>query len=78
MQPVPAAVTAWRYTLSCTSPTAKTPGMFVAVVPGLRHEVTGFVVVELVEEELRGRVVPDGDEHSVRRQLRRLARARVA
>ncbi len=34
MQPEPAAVTAWRYTLSCTSPTAKMPGMFVAVLCG--------------------------------------------
>ena len=34
MQPVPAAVTAWRYTLSCTSPLAKTPGTDVRVVPG--------------------------------------------
>ena len=34
MQPVPAAVTAWRNTESCTSPAAKTPGTDVRVVPG--------------------------------------------
>ena len=31
IQPVPAAVTACRYSLSCTSPEAKTPGRFVFV-----------------------------------------------
>src|SRR5262249_29026081 len=31
MQPVPAAVTAWRNTLSCTSPAANTPGTRVRV-----------------------------------------------
>ena len=35
MQPLPAAVTAWRYVESCTSPAAKTPGTLVCVVPGL-------------------------------------------
>ena len=35
MHPVPAAVTAWRYVLSWTSPAAKTPGTLVWVVPGL-------------------------------------------
>ena len=34
MQPEPAAVTACRYTWSCTSPAAKTPGTFVAVERG--------------------------------------------
>jgi hypothetical protein len=34
MHPVPAAVTAWRYTWSATSPQANTPGTFVAVDPG--------------------------------------------
>ena len=33
MQPEPAAVTACRYTWSCTSPAANTPGMFVSVEP---------------------------------------------
>ncbi len=33
MQPLPAAVTAWRYRWSWTSPAAKTPGTLVAVVP---------------------------------------------
>ena len=32
--PVPAAVTAWRYVWSTTSPAAKTPLMFVSVEPG--------------------------------------------
>ena len=31
MHPVPAAVTACRYTLSCTSPAANTPGTLVTV-----------------------------------------------
>ncbi len=35
MQPIPAAVTAWRYVWSTTSPTAKTPSTFVSVEPGL-------------------------------------------
>src|SRR6185312_14229330 len=35
MQPMPAAVTAWRNTLSFTSPAAKTPGTSVAVESGL-------------------------------------------
>jgi len=35
MQPMPAAVTAWRKILSLTSPAAKTPGMSVAVESGL-------------------------------------------
>lgn len=34
MHPDPAEVTAWRYTLSCTSPAAKTPLTEVFVVPG--------------------------------------------
>ena len=34
MQPMPAAVTAWRKILSRTSPAAKTPGMSVAVESG--------------------------------------------
>ena len=36
--------------------------MFVSVVPGLRDEVAVLVVVELVDEELRVRVVADRDE----------------
>ena len=35
MQPVPAAVTAWRQTQSWTSPAAKTPSTLVCVVPGV-------------------------------------------
>src|SRR5262249_40529714 len=34
MQPMPAAVTAWRKIRSFTSPAAKTPGMAVAVLSG--------------------------------------------
>ena len=34
MQPMPAAVTAWRNTLSFTSPAANTPGTEVAVLSG--------------------------------------------
>ena len=45
---------------------------------GLRHEVAGLVVVELVEKELRGRVVADGDEETVRGNLEGLVRLDVA
>ncbi len=34
MQPMPAAVIAWRQMSSVTSPAAKTPGMLVAVESG--------------------------------------------
>ena len=34
IHPVPAAVTAWRYILSCTSPHANTPGILVWVLLG--------------------------------------------
>lgn len=33
MQPDPAAVTAWRYTVSCTSPQANTPSTLVRLEP---------------------------------------------
>ena len=36
MQPVPALVIAWRYTWSCTSPAANTPGTLVMVAKPLR------------------------------------------
>src|SRR6218665_3827079 len=36
MQPVPALVMAWRYTWSCTSPAANTPGTLVCVAMPLR------------------------------------------
>ena len=75
--PVPAAVTAWRYVWSTTSPAAKTPRMFVAVEPGW-DEVPGLVVVELVEEEARVRIVSDRDEESLRRDLLRLVGVDVA
>src|SRR5690606_41872134 len=35
MQPVPALVIAWRYTWSCTSPAANTPGTLVCVAKPL-------------------------------------------
>ncbi len=35
MQPVPALVMAWRYTWSCTSPAANTPGTLVMVAKPL-------------------------------------------
>ena len=78
MQPDPAAVTACRYAWSCTSPTAKTPGMFVSVESRLGDQVAGLVVVELVEEERRVRVVADRDEQAVRLELARLAGVEVA
>ena len=34
MHPVPAAVTAWRKILSCTSPAANTPATLVRVLSG--------------------------------------------
>src|SRR5882672_5213506 len=40
MQPVPAEVTAWRYTWSATSPAAKTPGMLVDVASPSRPPLT--------------------------------------
>jgi hypothetical protein len=40
--------------------------MFVLGRARLRHEVARFVVLELVEEELRVRVVPDRDEDALR------------
>jgi hypothetical protein len=44
---------------------------------GLHLEVAGLVVIELVEEEPRVRVVPDRDEEPVGRDLRLLARVHV-
>ena len=40
MQPVPAEVTACRYTWSATSPAANTPGTLVAVAPPARPDFT--------------------------------------
>ena len=46
--------------------------------PGLRHEVARLVVVELVDEQLRVRVVADRDEDAVDLRLPRVAGRRVA
>ena len=52
--------------------------MFVSVECGFVDQVAGVVVLELVEEELRVRVVPDRHEQPVGRQVRRLVGLRVA
>ena len=70
MQPVPAAVTAWRYTWSWTSPQANTPSMLVAVEPGYGLDVAVVVERQLTLEELRVRDVPDGDEQALRSDAR--------
>ncbi len=44
----------------------------------LGHQVPGLVVVELVEEQLRVRVVPDRHEEPLGGQVARLARVQVA
>ena len=63
---------------STTSPTANTPVDVRRRRARLRHEVAGVVVVELVDEERRVRVVPDRDEEAVGLELAHLAGARVA
>ena len=79
MQPVPAAVTAWRNTLSCTSPAANTPGTDVRVLPGSVRDIAFAVQIELAREHRSVRRVPDGDEHAIHVQrgclsVRRLRR----
>ena len=71
MQPEPAAVIAWRYVRSCTSPPANTPGTDVAAEPGLRDDVAVLVEVELTLEERGVRVVTDRDEHAGHGELAR-------
>ena len=44
----------------------------------LRDQVTGFVVLELVEEERRVRIVADRREDAVRVELPRLVRVDVS
>ena len=68
MQPVPAAVTAWRYRWSATSPAAKTPSTVVAVVPRGRQHITLFVQAELVSHNVGVGDVPDGDEQTGHRR----------
>ena len=52
--------------------------MFVSVVPGFVDEVAVLVVVELVDEELRVRVVADCDEQRAGFDVLRLAGLGVA
>ena len=52
--------------------------MFVAVEPGARHEIALVVVVELVDEERRRRIVADRDEEPVGGNLPRLVGDRAA
>ena len=65
---MPAAVTAWRYVWSWTSPQANTPGMLVAVEPGSVIEVAVLVHVEDAPEQIGVRPVADGDEQTGDRQ----------
>ena len=63
MHPVPAAVTACRYTWSCASPQAKTPGTFVAVESGAVMTLSAINEVSLLRETrqaARLRIVVDG------------------
>ena len=69
MQPVPAAVTAWRKILSCTSPAAKTPAMSVAVESGRVTEIALAVHRQLALEQLGVGRMADGDEHAVGREM---------
>ena len=73
MQPMPAAVTAWRKTSSLTSPAAKTPGTDVAVEFGLGQDVAGRLHLELAAEEFRRGCMADGNEDAVGRTLDDLA-----
>ena len=70
MQPEPAAVTACRYCLSCTSPAAKTPATLVAVPCDGTH-ISLLIQVELAGEEVRIGAVADGDEDPITGQVRR-------
>ncbi len=75
IHPVPAAVMAWRYVWSWTSPHANTPGHIGgASKSGCRQEVAGLVHVQLAGEQVRIRHVADGDEHARRRAERSLPR----
>ena len=69
MQPMPAAVTAWRKILSCTSPAAKTPGDVGRGRVGRGQDVAFRVHLELALEQCGRRVMADGDEDAVDRQL---------
>ena len=72
-------MTACRYTWSCTSPAAKTPGTLVSVDFPLGQQVAAVrLVIELIEEQRRVRVVPDGDEHAVGGELGFVTRDGVA
>ena len=61
MQPVPAAVTAWRYVGSIASPHANTPSTDVRV-PRDDPDVAGRVEIDLAAEQRGVRLVPDRDE----------------
>ena len=67
MHPVPAEVTAWRYTWSMTSPAANTPGTLVAVgiaIGAAPHVYVSIAHIQLAFEQLRVRRVSDRDEHT--------------
>ena len=68
MQPVPAAVTAWRNTLSLTSPAWKTPGTGGGAV-GLGDDIALGVHLQLTFKKLGRRIVADRDEQAVDLQL---------
>ena len=65
MQPMPAAVTAWRKISSLTSPAANTPGMDVAVESGAVMQIARRLHLELALEQLGCRRVTDGDENAI-------------
>jgi hypothetical protein len=71
---MPAAVTAWRYSASATSPAAKTPSMLVVLWRVLQLDVARVVEFQAaVSQELRRGGVPDGDEQALDGQLAPLA-----
>ena len=78
MQPEPAAVIAWRYVWSCTSPQANTPSTLVYVEPGCGDEVAVLVHVEHAGEQVGVGAVADRDEQAGDGQRRRLAGLDVA
>ena len=73
MQPMPAAVTAWRKILSFTSPAANTPGDFGCGRIRLGHDVAALVEGELAFEHLGDRIVADCDENAVASEIAGLA-----
>ena len=78
MQPIPAAVTAWRKILSLTSPAANTPGTPVSVESGRATTYPSAVERQLPGHEAGHRRVPDRDENAVAGVLAHRTRAHIA